>query len=399
MDNRKFKLKNIIAILLMVLIVCYSAVNLIMNWSYFEYAIDSGWDFESRTKQLDTVANGQGVGHDWVMDQYSEVQNLLEKKVSNGFQVLRDSDGELNYINFFPYETYDFQHYGERLHEVAEVTEENGGKFLFISAANLSQGMLDSQSEFPVADFKARTDALFYYLQGYGVSYLDSRLVLKKSGIDESLLRYKTDSRWTVEASFEVLKGTLQKIREAFDLELDPQGTYLEDESFERTVYSNSFSGEFARLAGIPFAGKEDFTLYTPTFQTDFTVTTSHFNQEVTAHGSFEEVLVANEILTEENPYYRNMFYAYLGGQAPRRVITNNINPESPKILLIGDEYAAPYAALMAPLAGELHYIWPYDNPSVDDLEAYIEENDFDYVFMVLAPTSMTPTGFHILDD
>lgn len=390
--------QNIVAVLLTLLVVCYAIVNLVVQWPSFVYAMDSSWDFDSTVGQLDRVANGQAFGQPQAVSWHARLQNLLGKRASHGLQVIRGEDGELNYTNLFPYETYDFSPYAERMRALAGVAEAGGGHLLFLTTTDFHQGSKEQFGAFPIADFKARTDAMLYALQGYGVSYLDSRQVLRDADFNEALYRYKTDPTWTVQAGYEVFTALLGAVYDTFGVALDPQGLHAEADSMVKTVYASGFTGEFGRLSGIPFAGEEDFVLYTPAFETDLTLRTSRYGRETETRGSFEEALLVSSYLDAEDPYQRSMVNAYLGGQAPKRVILNHRAPHGPKVLLIGDGYAATLSAFLATVAGEVHYLWPYDNPFVEDVEAYIRDNGFDLVLMVLSPSNMTAAGFSFLN-
>lgn len=387
--------KSVAAASLMLLLLGYALCNLAVNWPYFRFAVESGWDAASRMERLNSVVNAQAAGQEALLSAFAHGENLLGKRVSGDLQIWRDEEGFSHYINFFPYESYDYTHYALRLSALQAIAEEGGGRLLFLAATNSPRKQ--REETFPIADFGARSDAMMYFLQGLGVPCLDSRDILAEIGFDEGSYRYRSDARWRVEACFAVFSGLLAELRES-GLDLDPEGFYADADNYYAAEYPGGFSGDFARQAGIPFTGMDDFTLYIPAFDTDFSVETTQYGVTRRLRGDFAETLLQSAYLEAEEPYARNLFRAYFGGQAPLRVITNHLAPKGPKILLIGDDYSAPLAAFLAPLAGELHYVWPYAHPLVQDIEGYMAARDFDLVLVEVSPHNMTAEGLAILD-
>lgn len=381
--------KSITALLLTAVLLCFAAGNLVAQQPWFRFAADEGWDFVSRLSAANDVANGHVLGQEWFLDAYAGLERLQGRHSSGDFEVVRGKGGVLDYTSFFPYETNDFDYYGQRMLTLSRLAEENGGHFMFLNTTDLRH---DDYGDLPAANLASRNNAMIYTLQGYGVPYLDARTVA--NGMDA---RYQTSAMWTTESSFKVFGAVMQQVYSTFGLSLDTGRFYTSSDSYMRITYPDYFAGELGRQAGIPFAGLEDFALYLPAFSTDFSMLVAHHNQEATVRGSFEDVLVAGGSLTDANPYLRGIESIYLGGQAPRRVITNHNCPTGAKVLIIGDGYALPLASFMAPAVKELHLLWPYENPRVDDLASYIRDNKFDLVLMMLSPNNMTAAGMGIL--
>lgn len=390
------RLCRISTVVVAMLLAVYVLANLLFQVPFSQYAVDGAWNFASVLDRVKSVVNGRVLGQEVYMDTYASLEKHMNKQESGGFQVVRGENDELIYTDFFPFDTYEYYQYAMAMKQLDDITEEDA--FLFINGIDLYNGPEDNYGIIPVANLQRRTDALNYYLQGYGVNYLDSRDFLFGVGA-EGNVRFKTDVHWTIDASFDVFSGILSRLKSDHGLDLDPSGFYGNKDNYMQIKYPRRFAGNLGQRTGIPFSGYDDFTLYTPAFPTDFTMTTSHFGRTKTEQGSFDAVFIDKQLLEANSVYERRMYEAYMGGQAPLRVIANHNKPDGVKVLLIGDTYMVPIASFMATVAGELHFLWTYENPFVEDLEAYIKTGKFDAVLIGMSSLSIRDDSFKYLGD
>ena len=105
--------------------------------------------------------------------------------------------------------------------------------------------------------------------------------------------------------------------------------------------------------------------------------------------------------MEQSDPYANNPYNVYLTSLYSYRRIRNETNPNRPKLLIIGDTYMLPVASFLATAAGEVHLLWPYGVPDMDEdvenLLDYIEKYDFDHVIISMSPGSMYEGGFNFL--
>lgn len=270
---------------------------------------------------------------------------------------------------------------------------------LFINPIDRSIGAKRGDSGFPLEDNKYRYDAIDYFLQGFDIPYLNLNDMLTAETDAPQDLRYRTDSRWTVQASFDAFCKIVEAVDKTTGINLDPDGQYTTLSNYQQTFYAQQFLGDMGRRAGAPFAGFDDFTLIVPHFRTSLTLTTNYLDREATVSGDFSETMLMSEYLTVEDDYERTMYAAYLGGNAAQRIIQNELNPDGPKVLVIGDTYMAPIVTFLACAAGEVYYLWQYENPVVRDLEDYLMAEQFDIVLIGIASSVMREGGFGFLGE
>ena len=401
MNNTKWA-QRLFAGVLLVAWLGYAAINMVQQMPALGAAFRRGWDFESRIETVEQAANGSFLSLNLFQD-INGYKNLLTNSamlpVGGDLQIIRGEDGYLYYSNNFPYESYDFSDQALLLREVQSVVQDSGGSLLFVNCPHLYVEGL-TQSDLPVSNLNARSNAFLYALKGYGIASLDARRVLTESELPPQQYRYKTEPHWTTQASFEVYIELLNWMYGQESSSAD--SAFLTDRSnYRQTTYENAFSGQMGKRIGIPYAGYDDFTLIEPGFDTRFTL---HYDEKgfvPPKQGDFASVLLDMHWMEQADPYQRSPYNAYLTSLYSYRRICNELNPDGPRILVIGDTYMLPVASLLATAAGELHLLWPYGLPDMDEdvktLLDYIEKYDFDHVIVGMSPDSMYEGGFNFL--
>jgi len=381
--------------LLIAAIVIFSILNFATRLPLFQRKLcqlPAGSGLNDVIHTVDYIANGSILGEDELVYAHSLLQVLLGKKESGGFEIIKGDNGELGYANFYPILTTNTEEYVLRLTRLRDYESSRGSQLIFINAIDLLDRDNSSfPADLPVNDQNAISDAMLYYLQSYGIDYLDSRAVLKQSSLPPEQYRYDTDIYWTVESSFEVFTALVKKLADEYDLDLDRDSFYVNPDNYKRSVFPQSYVGFLGQRAGIPFSGMDDFTFIEPDFQTQFTLEYLCDNKEYTTTGDFKEALI-NHSYWDNGNYYAS----YLGGQTPWKKITNELSQTGPRFLFLCDSFAMPIISFLAPMASEIHVICPAADQSFD-LEQYVREHDFDFVFVEYYPGNITEQGFHFL--
>ena len=399
MNNMPRITRKVFVFILIALWAGYALLNAFTRAPYLWTKFAQGWSISSKLEDTVNAANGGIIFQGQLQDANGHLNNLLDKQTSNNFLFVKGENQQLIYSNFYPYETY--SHYNEpalRIRELHTAAQKQGASLLYLNCTDLYDEGDNPYGKFPVVNFNARSDAFMYYLQGYGVEYLDARAILRQSDINVSEYRYKSEPHWTTEAAFEVYLKLLAKLKTQ-DGRIDPQGIFADRNNFERTSYQQSYIGKMGKRTGVPFAAYDDFTLITPNFSTDFTLSYLEKEKKASVEGDFSTVLLDKSLLDSENIYERDMYSTYLCEVYPFRKIHNNINQGGPKILIVGDSYMLPITTFLATAASEIHLFWPYSFPgSQDSLLDYIEANKFDHIIIGLSPMTLYGNGFNFLD-
>ena len=380
----------------------YSITNVVMQAPAFAADVRRGWDFDSRVNNVKQTANGSFFAQNILQD-VNGYKNLLTNRemisVGGDLFIIQGKDGYLYYSNNFPYENYDYSTQALQLKELQNAVTARGGSMIFVNFPDLFVEGL-SENKLPVSNLNSRSNAFLYALQGYDVASMDARQILEESDLTPSQYRYKTEPHWTTQAGFETYLVLLDWMEQQGSSALD-NGFFADRNNYKQTTYSNAFSGQMGKRVGIPYAGYDDFVLIEPAFDTEFSMSYHEKSTLQPKQGDFASVLLEKHWLNESQPYEYNLYNTYLTTLYTYRQINNTMNPDGPKILIIGDTYMLPVASLLSTAAGEVTLLWPYGLPEmdeeVDSLVDYIEMNDFDHVIIGMSPGSMYEGGFNFL--
>lgn len=345
------------------------------------------------------AANGKVLLQSNLQDVVGELRLRLGKKTIKDFSLVQGEDGQLIYTNYYPYETYaDYDAYAQKMQQLSIAAHRQGASFLYLNCISLFSEEANSFGDLPVNDLNPRSDTFLYYLTGYGVDTLDARTVLKNSDLDPSAYRYKTEPHWTTQACFEVFTAVVDTLK-ARGSSIDPDGFYTDSANYRRDVYAQGYLGKLGKMAGATYAGYDDFMLITPTYETDFTISHSLVDDEDDIRGEFGETILDPHWMSAENIYDNDMYCLYLSEVYSYRKITNHLNTDGPRILVVGDSYMLPVTAFLATAASEVHLLSPYNLPdNTESLLAYLEEYDFDHVLVGLNPGTLYNTGWTFLE-
>ena len=188
-------------------------------------------------------------------------------------------------------------------------------------------------------------DMYIQALDEYGIENIDMRQMLHKSGLDHYALFYKTDHHWNIDAGIWAASIIEEEINRRYDIEMDD---VYDLGAFRRTTYENAMFGSIGQGVTHFVEKSEDFDILYPEFETNFRLEIP--DKEIDAEGSFEDIFINYDGL--EYCIHQGGGYAYeqiLYGNRPYVKITNLLNTDGPKILMMRDSFsiaAAPYLAL-----------------------------------------------------
>lgn len=344
------------------------------------------------------AANGKILWQRNLQDVVGAMRVALDQRAINNFALVRGEDGQLLYTNFYPYETYaHFDAYAQKMQLLSTFAQNHGASFLYVNCIALYDEETSNFANWPVNNLNARSDAFLYYLSGYDVDYLDARTVLRQSPLTKEEYRYKTEPHWTTRASFEVFAALVEALQ-AQGSRINPDGYLTYGASYNETLYPQSYLGKLGKMAGATYAGYDDFVLITPAFETDFTISYSRTDDTDDIRGDFAGTILDDHWISSADAYENDMYCLYLSEVYSYRKITNHLNEEGPRILVLGDSYMLPVAAFLATAASEIHLLSPYDLPNdTASMLDYLEENTFDHVIVGMNPGTLYNTGWNFL--
>ncbi|MDL2273505.1 hypothetical protein LJC34_03045 [Oscillospiraceae bacterium OttesenSCG-928-G22] len=322
-----------------------------------------------------------------LLEGHARLQNLIGKTESGGLDVVAATGRSFVAGADSGHDDYRIELYAAGLRRLEETLRKEGArtKVTYISAqSQVVNGYTESPRGFPLPQQYLLMESMLYYLRAYNVDFLDTQYVLQRSDLSPSDYIYKTDTKWTTEASFVAAQALIGKLHGQYGLDISP-GSLFSSEQFDRKTYSGVLTGNMGMRAGRSFTGGEDFTVLLPNYETELTYQALDAD-EPSVSGAFEEALLRYEHLQPLDPYSYSAYSVYMGGGIhPNRKITNHALHGTQNVLFVHDASALPFASFISLGFGETHMYWPAiaEDAYSFDLVNYVVDNDIDYVFFM----------------
>lgn len=353
-------------------------------------------DVKNLISEVEATANDGLLFKINFIETYGYIQKLLGKSEIDNFTYGKDKNGYLNYASFYREDNSKLMLYAQQMRRLKESVESSGTKTLFINLPGKyepNNSVFDSG--FPVKDPNLVQDEFLLNLQSNGVETLDLRKPILESGLPYDKLFYKTDHHWTIDAAFLGFRAILSDMKSRYGLNVDPDGFYSDINNYNKYTYPKSMLGSMGRNTGINYSGLDDFTFITPKFKTDLVWESINLEGvKKRKEGSYEEAVLQLDLLTTSSKIYSVSKYDAYSQINPWDKITNKNNPNGPKILCIRDSYFSPTLSFLAPICSEIDMIWPLASSNKVDIDKYIKENKFDFIFVELYPDNINDEAF-----
>ena len=319
----------------------------------------------------------------WSMTQESLGTEILDDAEYG--QIIKDHTGNL----YFPSHDVDVSPYAQNVIRFSQLLKEKKIPFTYIQAPNkIVEGYTDKvvyQYNFS----NQNADEFLNMLNESGVTTLDLRERILKSGIPKEELFYKTDHHWTTPTAFWAFQNIVKHLNQQFQLNIDEE--YTKQENYQSIKKENCFLGSLGRRVGREVAGLDDYVLITPQFDTDYEIVDGSKGQ-VIALGDFQSAIIIDNILNS-NDVEANKHATYFEWDYGDLIIKNHIVNNELKVLLVKDSYALPVGAFLSTCVKELHMVDLRDTPHVH-LKEYIENNHFDAVVVLYNTEVFNDTMF-----
>ncbi len=154
---------------------------------------------------------------------------------------------------------------------------------------------------------------------------------------------FKTDHHWTIDAAFHATGMIEKKMNDEYGFSIDSK--YSDIRNYNRKVFKDYFVGSMGRRVGKIYGGKDDFTLITPKFDTDITLTEVENGIENVKRGKFDDAVLVKKYI--KNPDVTTNRYAVYHGDN-RELIFKNKNEKKGKVLIIKDSFGIPVYSFMS---------------------------------------------------
>ena len=287
---------------------------------------------------------------------YGGVQRLSGRKVIQdmvaGNTVAKLSTGALNFVNLGTAGQVDQEAVGCRAQATAELAaklEVRGIPYLYIAAPQKIQRGAELLPRGLEESGNATCDAYLAELDRLGVDYLDLRPIFESNGIYSNWF-FRTDHYWKPEAAFfawQYLSGELD-LRYGYET----PAALTNPKNWSTRVLDDFFLGSQGKRVGSLYAGVDDFTIYTPKFDTNLTYTNSDGSFD--RSGPFAQSVCFPERVAERDWFNGNPYTYYSGGDYAMATMVNHNNPKGPKVVLLRESFSCALAPFLALSCSEL---------------------------------------------
>ena len=232
---------------------------------------------------------------------------------------------------------------------LAQALEEQGIPYLFVMAPQKIQRGQDLLPVGMAENGNSTADAFLEELDQSGTSYFDLRSFFESNGIYSGWF-FNTDHHWKPEAAFFAWQNLAQLLDHNYGF-VTP--SYLTDPSnWSTAVLEDFFLGSQGKRVGSLYAGVDDFTIYTPKFETNLTYASTDGGFERT--GPFNQSVCFPERVEQMDWFNGNPYTYYSGGDYGMATMTNHNNPNGPRIVLLRESFSCALAPFLALSCSEL---------------------------------------------
>ena len=192
-------------------------------------------------------------------------KNVIED-TAEGDEVVKLKNGYLTFVC----EPADVTESARSLLSLQETCKENGAELYFVLTP---QKISKYDPELPTGvqdNYNPMADAFLAQLGGQ-VHCTDLRQVIHENGISQYNFFFKTDHHWTPEGAFWCWGQVAQILKSEYGFVFDDAITNLNN--YTVTTYPNCFLGSQGKRVGTVYAGLDDFSVITPNYAADFTLT------------------------------------------------------------------------------------------------------------------------------
>lgn len=307
------------------------------------------------------------------LDVFSLTQRLLGKHEARDFEVLKSDNGEL-FLHGDEKEINegDLRIIANQCEMLYKETSEYGGHFLYVQVPYKNVGMAPELKDYSGDNTEQSESFLDDLVREKGVPVLDLR------NYDECKEYYNTDHHWTVKSAFNASRIISDEVERIYGIDLEDHKFYGDISNYDIVTYDNSFLGSIGIKVGRFFAGKDDFSIYKPKFDSDFTFVHKDKKKPFEYYGDFWETFVDQELL--ENSSYNNKYDANMHGAYVESIINNNLSQNDYRGLLITHSYGRAMAQYMCFNYKELRYLDPQKDRYNENLIDYIRNYKPDIV-------------------
>jgi len=283
------------------------------------------------------------------IDFYGLVQKALGKRVmvDIGYgELYKTTYGQITYA----VPKQDVSEELESIYALKKELDKHGIPLLFVQAPfklppneqQLPEHVKDHSNE--------NADRFLKGLEAAGIDYLDLRENYWSKGLGQNRLFFNTDHHWTINGAFNSYCEIAEMLNRDYGFQID--GKYTDLAQYNQEEFKDYYIGSMGRRVGESYGGRDDFTLITPAFETDYTLYERDYGAEKVYKGDFREAVLTGSYLAEGTPPDTNRYAAYHGDNAELECINHKVR--CGKVLMVKDSFGLPVYSFLSTGVHEL---------------------------------------------
>ena len=350
----------------------------IISIFFIMYLFQYEWRKGASKSEIENLYTQNNVCKDEWISIYGLSQNFLGKKAIEQFTIYKNDYGKL----VSPKENLSLEQITAKYSEtdaIFKYLEDEGIPYFYIT--NILSITDEEDLPIGVDDYsEENANILLNLLYENEIPVIDLRTKETIGNISKEDLFYYTDHHWSIESCFTAFQEIIRDIEKNMNWSLDEQGIYTTEESYRIDTKPNSFLGSYGIKVNQYYAGKDDFSILIPEFETEyiFEAYDSGQNLILEKRGDFQNAFMDADILEDED--YNNKYNAFNNNCSVENRIINLDADNNKKVLLISHSFGRPLAQYLSTCFGEVRIVDPQEGRFTGDYREYIEEYEPDIV-------------------
>ncbi|MBO6299859.1 MAG: hypothetical protein J6N53_13555, partial [Lachnospiraceae bacterium] len=219
-------------------------------------------------------------------------------------------------------------------------------------------------------------------LEERNIPHIAMRDVLEANGGDWYSYYYRSDHHWKNNAAF-LAYQTVADYMFSIGLDGGKREEALQEDHYEKKIYEQVFLGTHGRMAGRYYTGLDDYDLWLPKYDTDYTLDVP--SEGIHKEGTFEDCFVNyGNVAHYSFDYYA--YYTYLDRDYDHIRIENRRNPDGPRLVIVRDSVAVPVSVFLASQCSSIDLIDLRYLSADDSAKDWIREIDPDLFIYMFGP-------------
>ncbi len=306
------------------------------------------------------------------------INSLNERqKLTNGYLALfeepEDTERDINYVI-----------------ELNQFLNERDIPFLFILAPGKAS-FYDAQTAPGYSnEAGSNIDNMVDALTEAEVPCLDMNAWFEANGWAMEDVFFKTDHHWLPQAGLQSARLTMDYLSGLGEVQYAPE--MLEEENWTVITLPKWSLGSDGKRTGVAYAGVDDFPIYFPNYETNYSYSYLQFYSEGWVYTDWPLNL---SYMNYKDYFGSSVYDTYLYNNYPLQKITNNDAECDKKILITGDSFRLPYMYFLSTQFQEVYGI-DIRNYKDGTLVQYIEELKPDIVLMCTAVSEVSDVRLYL---